>query len=189
MQATLRLLLSSALFIFLFSSLSAQDSVAYYPNGTKKFERHFNEKGKKILTWYDGTGKKVRVSLFLTDDLVSDSLFDNGKLVSTGFRNKGEVYGHWTYYHTNGTVALKGDYRFYRNLHIMGDTTAHLQSLTVKTGVWRSYDDKGRITRKEIYRHGYLRKYFIYDTNGKSTTTERFRKCRSGNCPVKKAED
>jgi uncharacterized protein len=117
----------------------------------------------KVETWYDSKHLLLKETYFIAIksphniDSLYTSYFQNGRIKSKGFYNRGKAEGPWEYYYENGSLKMSGDLKD-----------------NINFGIWTYYYENGKINMKGEVEKG-LREgqwdFFYENGNLKSSGT------------------
>ncbi len=147
-------------------------SVAWYENGQKEYEILPTENGYLERSWYESgkikteseDNKKGFVNGFYKEwcengRLIRDELIERGKFTRTDYWCNGKKRAKFTYinnglypvgkltsWHENGVKAVEWYY----------EDSDTMEGSGIRTGVWKSYNEKGQLMKEEFYENNEL---------------------------------
>jgi antitoxin component YwqK of YwqJK toxin-antitoxin module len=144
-------------------------TVSYFPNGRKMAAGRYQDE-KKDSTWQffkEEDGVLVAEENYKAGRKsgISQSFFEDGKVSEMITWIAGVRYGPWEQYYSDGKIRLKsaylndeknGPFRTFYNSGQPMMTGAYAAGRM--DGAWTYYDEKGKVTKKEIYNKGILLK-------------------------------
>jgi antitoxin component YwqK of YwqJK toxin-antitoxin module len=144
-------------------------TVSYFPNGKEMAAGNYLDE-KKDSTWQffsetDGTLVSLENYVAGMINGLSKVFYPEGGLSELHYYKNGIKDGLWEQYYLDGKLKLRGAYKsgekqgafktWYNSGHPMIEG---LYSLGHQDGTWTYYDEKGAISKKEIYEKGELLK-------------------------------
>ncbi|MEQ6122699.1 hypothetical protein AAON49_00695 [Pseudotenacibaculum sp. MALMAid0570] len=120
-----------------------KDTIREYYKETNILEREkYRDEKNLYIVWYSKEGHKEVMKIFPLDNLKKKTnLYYNNKgiLVFRVGYNHGVISGIYEKFYDDGTAKIKGSY-----------------IRMAKDGVWKHYNQKGILIRKEVYKKGAL---------------------------------